>query len=157
MADTRPPAIRALDVTARTSSVYPPQFTRELAGREKRALGDTFGLTQYGVNLATLSPGAWSAQRHWHAVEDEFIYVVDGEVMLVDDNGEHPLSAGMCAGFKAGTPNAHRLVNKSSKPASYLEVGLRSPVEDVIYPDVDLKGAKRDGKFSFTRKDGTPY
>jgi uncharacterized cupin superfamily protein len=157
MDNKRPSVLRAIDVTAQTSSVYPVQFTKEIQGREKRALGDAFGLTQYGVNLATLAPGSWSAQRHWHEVEDEFIYVVDGEITLVDNDGEHLLSKGMCVGFKAGTSNAHKLVNKSAKPASYLEVGLRSPEERVTYPDVDLKGVKSGGKFSFSKKDGTLY
>lgn len=157
MADKKPAAVRAMDLEARTSSVYPPQFQKEIAGRQKRAMGDFFGLTQYGVNLATLAPGAWSAQRHWHKVEDEFIYVVEGELTLIDDDGEHTLTPGMCAGFKAGVANAHKIVNKSAKPASYLEVGLRSPSEQVVYPDVDLKGVKENNKFRFTKRDGTPY
>jgi uncharacterized cupin superfamily protein len=156
MVEKRKVVLRALEVTARTSSVYPLQFTREIAGREKRALGDAFGLTQYGVNLVTLAPGSWSAQRHWHSMEDEFIYVLNGEITLVDDAGEHLLSPGDCAGFKAGVANAHRLANNSSAPASYLEVGLRSPTENVVYPDVDLVGVKREGKFTFTKKDGSP-
>ena len=157
MTDGKPAVLRATDVTARTTSVYPLQYQKEIAGREKRALGDAFGLSQYGVNLATLAPGSWSAQRHWHAVEDEFIYVVDGEVTLVDNTGEHVLMAGMCAGFKAGVPNAHKLVNRSDRPATYLEVGTRSPHESVTYPDVDMVGIKQDGKFHFTRKDGSPF
>lgn len=157
MAEERPSALRALDVPARTGSVYPPEFARDLSGRTKRALGDAFGLVQYGVNLTELAPGAASAQRHWHAIEDEFIYVIDGEITLVNDVGEHVLTAGMCAGFRAGVPNGHRLVNRSAAPALYLEVGTRSPADDVTYPDVDLVGVKQAGKYRFTRKDGTPY
>lgn len=148
-------AVVAMDVAARTATVYPPAHAGAVAGRAKRALGDHFGLTQYGVNLTVLAPGAASALRHWHEVEDEFIYVLDGEITLVDDNGEHPLTAGMCAGFKAGVPNGHKLVNMSQRSASYLEVGLRSPEERAHYPDVDLMGVKRQGKFTFTRKDGS--
>ena len=102
MADTKPPAIRAMDAPARVGSIYPAQFAVPLMGREKRALGDQFGLTQFGVNLNRLAPGAASSERHWHAVEDEFIYVIEGEITLVDDQGEHLLTPGMCAGFRAG-------------------------------------------------------
>lgn len=154
--EPKPATVRALDVTARTATVYPPQHAPAVAGRAKRALGDHFGLTQYGVNLTVLAPGAASALRHWHEVEDEFIYVLEGELTLIDDNGEHPLSPGMCAGFKAGVANGHKLVNRSQSLASYLEVGLRSPEERAHYPDVDLMGVKREGKFTFTRKDGSP-
>ncbi len=149
--------IKALDLPARTSTIYPEVFAGELKGREKRALGDHFGLSQFGVNLTALAPGAWSAQRHWHEREDEFIYVLDGEIVLVDDAGEHVLSAGMCAGFKAGNGNGHRLVNKSGQRASYLEVGTRSATEFIHYPDIDMKAAKVDGKWVLTRKDGTGF
>ena len=124
MADAVLATLRAADVPARRATVYPPRYAGEVAGREKRALGDRFGLSQYGVNLTTLAPGAWSAHRHWHEKEDEFVYVVDGELTLIDDAGEHVLTPGMCAGFKAGLANGHHLVNKSGRPASYIEVGL---------------------------------
>lgn len=151
------PAVDAAEVPERTGSVYPPEFARALEGREKRALGDVFGLTQFGVNLTTLPPGTQSAQRHWHEVEDEFVYVLDGELMLVDNSGEHRMTAGMCAGFKAGVANGHMLVNRSAAPASYLEIGTRSPNEQASYPDVDLAGSKLAGRYVFTKKDGTPY
>ena len=157
MADGNLAAVRALDLPARTSTVYPPVFALAVAGREKRAMGDAFGLTQYGVNLVTLAPGAASALRHWHEREDEFIYVLDGEIVLADDAGDHPLGAGMCAGFKAGVANGHCLVNRSAAPASYLEIGTRSPEERATYPDADLLGVKSAGKFTFTRKDGSTY
>lgn len=156
MADGKPAVINALNVPPRIGSVYPPKFAHVVEGRAKRALGDLFDLSQFGVNLTQLAPGSSSALRHWHANEDEFIYVLDGELTLINDQGEHRLTAGMCAGFKAGVANGHRLVNRSGLPASYLEIGTRSPEETANYPDVDLMGIKTQGKFTFTRKDGTP-
>ncbi len=107
--------------------------------------------------MTTLAPGAASALRHWHEREDEFIFVLDGVITLVDDAGAHELTSGMCAGFKAGIANGHHLVNRSQAPASYLEIGTRSAEEVANYPDNDLRGVKTAGKFSFTRKDGTGY
>jgi uncharacterized cupin superfamily protein len=157
MPDKPPATLRALDVEARTATIYPKEMATAVEGRAKRALGDRFGLDQFGVNLTTLAPGASSSHRHYHMVEDEFVYVIEGELVLEDDSGRHPLTAGMCAGFKAGVRNAHRLFNVSSKPATYLEIGTRSAVEDVTYPDVDMKAVKSDGKFHLSHKDGTPY
>jgi uncharacterized cupin superfamily protein len=146
MPDKPPTVLAAKDVTPRTATIYPAVFAPIVAGREKRALGDRFGLDQFGVNLTTLAPGASSAVRHYHMKEDEFVYVVEGE-----------MTAGMCAGFKAGVKNAHRLINTSSRPATYLEIGLRSADEDVTYPDVDMKAVKAAGKFTVTRKDGSGF
>ena len=157
MADARPAVAHAMAGVARTTTIYPAEFAGELKGREKRSLGDQFGLTQYGVNLTVLKPGAWSAQRHWHAVEDEFVYVVEGEITLVDDAGEHPMTPGMCAGFKAGVPNGHRLENRTSQDAAYLEIGTRSPSETATYPDIDMMAIKTGGRFVVTRKDGTAF
>ncbi len=157
MPDKPPAAIHAREVEARTGTIYPPPYAAALAGREKRVLGDVFGLTQFGVNLTTLKPGAWSSQRHWHEREDEFIFVVDGEIVLIDDAGEHVLSPGMCAGFKAGAPNGHHLVNRSARPATYVEIGTRSPEERSHYPEADMRGVKMDGKWTITRKDGTAF
>ena len=159
MAESKPVAIRAADVTARIATIYPPPFDKNLEGRAKRALGDPFGLTQFGVNLTVLAPGSSSAQRHWHEKEDEFVYILDGEVTLVDDSGEQVLTSGMCAGFKAGVPNGHKLVNRSAMPVSFLEVGTRSAVEKAHYPDadVDMMAVKEHGKFRVLHKDGTPY
>lgn len=159
MAERKPAAIRAAEVPARTGSIYPAPYDKAIAGRAKRALGDQFGLSQFGVNLTVLAPGSASSQRHWHQTEDEFIYVLDGEVTLVDDSGEQVLTAGMCAGFKAGVPNGHQLVNRSAMPASVLEVGTRSAVETAHYPDpdVDMLAVKKDGRFEIRHKDGTPY
>ena len=144
-------------VVPRTGTNYLPQFAHVVQGREKRVLGDVFGLTQFGVNLTTLAPGSASALRHWHAREDEFVFVVSGEITLIDDFGEHVLTPGMCAGFKAGVANGHCLVNKSAAPASYVEIGTRASEESAEYPDLDLKGEKRAGKWSYMKKDGTPY
>ena len=157
MPDSKPVAITAKDVAARTGSIYPPQYAGPLKGREKRALGDVFGLGQFGVNLTVLQPGAASAERHWHRNEDEFIYVLDGEITLVDDAGAHLLQPGMCAGFKAGVANGHKLVNNTATPATYLEIGTRSADELATYPDADMIGIKENGTFRFTRRDGTPY
>ena len=152
-----PAAVRATDMPARNTTIYPAEYAGVLQGREKRTLGDLFGLGQFGVNLTALAPGSWSSQRHWHEMEDEFIYVLDGEITLVDDAGEHLLTPGMCAGFKAGVANGHHLVNNSSRSATYLEIGTRSPDERAHYPEADMSGMKRDGKWTLTRKDGSAF
>jgi uncharacterized cupin superfamily protein len=127
-------------------------------GREKRPLGDLFGLSNFGVNLTRLAPGACSALRHAHAKQDEFVYMLEGEATLVTDAGESVLKQGMCAGFKAGTGDAHHLVNRSTKDAVFLEVGDRSAGDSVKYPDDDVVGySVPGGKWQYTRKDGTPY
>ncbi len=144
-------------VTPRRGSIYPAPFGDPLEGREKRALGDPLGLTQFGINLVTLAPGSWSSQRHWHASEDEFVYVLEGEVTLVTDAGEMVLKPGMAAGFPAGKPDGHHLINRSDKPITYLEVGTRAPNEVAQYSDIDMMARKKDGRFVFTRKDGEPY
>ena len=157
MAEKYPAALNPADVTPRLASIYPPQYAKALAGREKRTLGDTFGLTQYGVNHATLPPGCWSSQRHWHEKEDEFIYVLTGEITLIDDAGEHLLGAGMCAGFKAGVANGHHLVNKSNAVATYLEVGSRMDGERARYSEADMLAEKTPTGWKLTRKDGSAY
>jgi len=144
-------------VEGRRGTIYPAEFAKGFEGRIKRALGNAGGLTQFGVNLTTLEPGAMSAHRHWHAKEDEFIYVLDGELTLVTDAGEEVLRPGMAATFPAGEANGHQLVNRSARPATYLEVGTRSPDEDAQYPDIDLRLQKREGKAVFLHKSGEPY
>jgi uncharacterized cupin superfamily protein len=157
MADASPTVLTAADVTARTGTAYPAQYALQLRGREKRVLGDLFGLSQFGVNLMTLAPGSWSSHRHWHEAEDEFIYVLEGEMVLVDDHGEHRMTAGMCAGFKAGASNAHHLVNKSDKPAVCLEIGTRAQNERAHYAEADMQGSKSNGgPWKFTRRGGSP-
>jgi uncharacterized cupin superfamily protein len=148
----------AAEVAPRIGTGYPKQFAEACSMREKHMLGDVFGLTQFGVNLTILPPGCWSAQRHWHEREDEFVYVIEGEITLIDDAGEHLLKPGMCAGFKAGVANGHHLVNKSDARASYIEVGTRADGERGHYSDIDMKAeAAGDGTWRFQRKDGTSY
>ena len=155
-------AVLAADVPPRarpTAPPFPPDMVAKVAsGRDKRPLGDLFGLKNFGVNLTRLAPGGWSALRHAHARQDEFVYVLEGQAMLITDAGETPLSAGMCAGFKAGTGDAHHLVNRTNKDVVFLEVGDRSAGDAVRYPDDDVAAVfTPDGKWKYTRKDGTPY
>lgn len=155
---TRPIAVEAADVPVRTRpSNYPEPFATRMAGREKRALGDLFGLTNFGVNLTRLAPGAVSSLRHAHSRQDEFIYILQGTPTLHTDEGSTVLSPGMCAGFKAGTGNAHHLVNRTSGDVVYLEVGDRTAGDEGYYPDDDIKALLVDGQWRFAHKDGTPY
>lgn len=158
MSDPKRKAIDALSVVTETFTTYPPEFRREVAGRSKRVLGDPFGLTGFGVNLVDLPPGSWSAQRHWHTHEDELVYVVAGELVLVTDDGEQTLTPGMVIGFPAGAENGHHLVNKGDAVATYLEVGSRIAEDEVFYPDIDLQLVHGDepGR-RFTHRDGQPY
>ena len=153
-----PVAIVAAQAPPRTRpSIYPEPFASRMAGREKRPLGDLFGLSNFGVNLVRLLPGAGSALRHAHSRQDEFVYILQGNAVLITDAGETQLSAGMCAGFKSGTGNAHQLLNRSSVEVIYLEVGDRSAGDTAVYPDDDLQAALVEGKWQFAHKDGTPY
>jgi uncharacterized cupin superfamily protein len=136
---------------------YPAQFAEQVKGRSSRSLGDAAGLTQYGVRICYLEPGAWSSQRHWHEQEDEFVMALTGELVLIDDAGEQPIRPGDCAAFKANDGNGHHLVNRSPEPASFLVVGTRAPVETAHYPDIDLVMSKDESGFRYTRRDGTPY
>jgi len=152
------PALIAADVSPRaTRSTYPEPFAARMAGREKRVLGDRFGLTQFGVNLTRLAPGAMSALKHAHALQDEFVYVLAGHPTLHLDDRAIALAPGMCAGFRHGSGIAHHLVNASDRDVIYLEIGTRTPVESVTYPDDDLQYVVRDGLPRFLHKDGTPY
>ena len=149
-----PPALDPATVFERTGSGYPEPFRAPCVARGKRALGNELGLTHFGVNLTRLEPGAWSAQRHWHTRQDEFVYVVEGELVLVTDAGEQTLRAGMAAGFTAGKADGHHLINRTTKPVLYLEIGDRTLGDEVHYPDVDLFLAS---DFSFRHKSGEPY
>lgn len=151
------PKIDITKATVRTSSAYPAEFQQAVAGREKTVLGDVAGLTQFGVNLTRLKPGAASALRHWHQEEDEFVYMLDGEVVLIEDEGETLLKAGDAAGFKAGIANGHHLVNKSSRDALFLEVGTRGARERAHYPDDDLEFGRDENGVRITHKSGEPY
>jgi uncharacterized cupin superfamily protein len=137
-----------------TGTIYPPALAKVVEGRQKRKLTEALGLKQFGVNLTTLQPGAASSQRHWHVAEDEFCYVLDGELTLITNEGEQLLGPGMAMGFPANDENGHQLVNRSAKPAVYLEIGTRSPVEHVVYPDVDMNLTTAGGKSVVRRKDG---
>ena len=154
----RPIALVAAEVPPRSrATIYPEPFASRVAGRDKRVLGDAFGLTNFGVNLTTLAPGASSALRHAHGKQDEFVYIVSGTPTLHTDQGKTPLAPGMCAGFKAGNGNAHCLVNESAEPVVYLEIGDRTPGETVSYPDDDIAATFVEGRWVVTHKDGTPY
>jgi uncharacterized cupin superfamily protein len=149
------PKIDIAAVPARKGSGYPPPFDVPCAERTRRRLGDAGGLRDFGVNLMTLPPGSWSSQRHWHIDEDEFVYLVKGEVTLVEDGGETLLRAGDCAAFQKGSGDGHHLVNKSSKMAVYLEVGSRNPHDLTTCSDIDMMSSSTDGRF--VHKDGTAY
>lgn len=153
-----PVAITTLDAPVRVRpSNYPEPFASRMAGREKRPLGDLFGLTNFGVNLTRLAPGAVSSLRHAHSRQDEFVYILHGHPTLVTDAGRTALSPGMCAGFRAGTGDGHHLLNETHEVVEYLEVGDRTPGDQGSYPDDDLVAVLEDGRWRFTHKDGTPY
>lgn len=151
-----PRRIEVSSAPAVAGSRYPAPFDVPCRERFRRRLGDAGGLTQFGVNLLRLPPGAWSSQRHWHTAEDEFVYVVAGEVVLVTDAGEELLRAGDCAGFPAGHADGHHLQNRSDREALVLEVGTRRPDDDeAFYPDIDLRALK--GRAGYAHRDGEPY
>ena len=147
------PKIDLANAPVRTGSRYPAPHDAPCRGRHRLQLGDAGGLTQFGVNLLTLKPGVWSSQRHWHRLEDEFVQILSGEVVLVTDAGEEVLRAGDCAAFPAGVQDGHHLINRSDADAVLLEVGTRSGGDSGVYPDIDMLF----GASGFTRKDGTPY
>jgi len=151
------PKVEIDKVPVKSGNLYPAQFQAECLGRHRQALGDAVGLTQFGVNITRIEPGQASSLRHCHAEEDEFILMLDGELVLVENDGEVVLKAGDAAGFKAGSGIAHRLVNRSDRDAVYFEVGTRSATEHVIYPDVDLMLVRdKQGRRYLNRK-GEPY
>jgi uncharacterized cupin superfamily protein len=153
-----PVAVVASQASPRAKpSILPEPFASRMAGREKRPLGDLFGLSNFGVNLVRLLPGAGSALRHAHSRQDEFVYILQGHAVLITNAGETQLSAGMCAGFKCGTGDAHQLLNRTSEEVIYLEVGDRSAGDTVVYPDDDLQAAFIEGKWQFAHKDGSSY
>jgi len=147
--------IAKLPVDARTN--YPPPYDRVVAGRSRKRLGIAAGLDQFGVNLTTLKPGAASALRHWHEKEDELVYILEGEVVLIEDEAEVVLKPGDAAGFKANVKNGHHLVNRSNRNAVYLEIGTRSKFERAEYPDIDMVVVREENGMRYTHKDGKPY
>lgn len=153
-----PVAIPALEVPVRTKpSLYPEPYASQMAGRVKRVLGDLFELNNFGVNLVTLAPNGVSSLRHSHTLQDEFVYILRGNPTLHTDEGYTQLAPGMCAGFRAGTGNGHRLLNTTKDEVIYLEVGDRTPGDEGLYPDHDLKAVQVDGRWVFVHKDGTSY
>jgi len=149
------PRIDLSAVPVRKGSGYPALFDAPCAERTRRRLGDAGGLTDFGVNLMTLPPGGWSSQRHWHSHEDELVYVLEGELVLVEDGGETLLKAGDCATFAKNSGNGHHMINRSSATAVYLEVGSRNPDDVITCSDIDMMSPSSDGRF--LHKDGTPY
>lgn len=149
--------INIATLTPVVGTLYPPPFDLPCRARERTKLGDAAGLTQFGVNLLRLPPGAWSSQRHWHTGGDEFIYVVSGEVVLVTDDGDEMLRAGDAAGFKAGDPNGHHLQNRSKEDVTLLEIGSRIRGEAAYYPDIDMVAPPNGVPSQYAHRDGTPY
>lgn len=151
------PKLDLASLPVRTGSIYPAPYAERMAGRSSLRLGQAGGLTQFGVNLVTLEPGAMSSLRHWHMAEDEFVMVTEGECVMVTDAGEEVMRAGDCAAFPANVPDGHHFINCSGAPARFLVVGTKAPREVATYSDVDLKVVMEDGSATFTRRDGTPY
>jgi uncharacterized cupin superfamily protein len=151
------PKIDIASITIDTRSGYPEPFRQVTVGRERKRLGHAIGLDQFGVNLSRLKPGAQSSQRHWHANEDEFVYILEGEVVLQEDGGETLLRPGDAAGWKAGVANGHCLINRSAQDAVYLEIGTRAKRERAEYPDIDLLVVRDDDGARYTHKSGEPY
>ena len=149
------PKINLDEVPELRGTGYPSPFDAPCVQRIRQRLGDAGKLSDFGVNLMRLPPGNWSSQRHWHSEEDEFVYVLEGELMLIEDGGETPLRAGDCAAFPKGTGNGHHMINRSNAMAVYLEVGSRSPTDVTTCSDIDMMSPSTDGRF--LHKDGTPY
>ena len=156
MSKLRLPALDPATVEEKRGSGYPEPYRSRMGDRVKRRLGDACGLTRFGVNLVTLAPGGQSALRHWHTLEDEFVYMLEGEVVLVTDEGEQVLRSGDCAGYPAGKADWHHFINRSGAPARYLEVGNREASDTAFYPDDDLMYAE-GGDGAYAHKDGRRY
>ena len=157
MSELKATAVVASTLPARFGSGYPEPFDKLCALRKKQPLGEPFNLTQFGVNLVTIPPSAWSSQRHWHSKEDEFILILEGRPTLVTDEGETELSPGMCTGFPAGSSNGHHLINNTDADVVYVEVGSRYDADDVTYSDIDMQVKGRGLGGVFTRKNGESY
>ena len=155
---TENPTTRLIsELPVRNATIYPDVLAKQVKGRSGIALGNAFGISQFGANITVLQPGAWSSHRHTHAEEDELLMALEGEMVIVDNHGKHPFRSGMVAGFKAGDGNAHHVINESGMVARFLVIGTRSQTESVIYPDVDMKAVKTNGTFAVTRKDGSLF
>lgn len=151
------PKLDLTHVPVKSGSIYPAPYAQMMAGRSSLRLGDAGGLTQFGVNLVILEPGALSSLRHWHLAEDEFVMITTGECVMVQDEGETLMRVGDCAAFPAGTPNGHHFINRSAEPAAFLVIGSKAKREVATYSDVDLKVTMEAGQAAFTYKDDTPY
>ena len=147
--------IAGIKIDATTN--YPPPFNKVVEGRSRKRLGHAAGLTQFGVNICTLKPGAASSQRHWHENEDELVYILEGEVVLCEDGGETVLKPGSAAAWKAGVANGHCIVNRGNRDAVFIEVGSRAPAERAHYSDIDMMVTRDEKGFKYTRKNGEPY
>jgi uncharacterized cupin superfamily protein len=151
------PKIDIANLKVDSSTNYPEPYRQAVLGRQRKRLGNAVGLDQFGVNLTTLKPAAWSAQRHWHEAEDELIYMLEGEVVLCEDGGETVLRPGDAAGWKANAGNGHCLINRSSRDAVYLEIGTRAKRDRVEYPDIDLINQKDESGVRYLHKTREPY
>jgi uncharacterized cupin superfamily protein len=151
------PKIDIANVKTEISTGYPAPYRDAVAGRSRQRLGNVVGLDQFGVNLTRLKPGSQSSQRHWHETEDEFVYVLEGEVVLCENHGETVLKPGDAAGWKAGVANGHCLVNRSSRDAVFLEIGSRKPRDRAQYPDIDMLVRKDESGAHYTHKSGEPF
>jgi uncharacterized cupin superfamily protein len=149
------PKIDIAAIPIRKGTGYPAPFDAPCLDRQRQRLGNAGGLVDFGVNLMRLPPGNWSSQRHWHSAEDEFVYLLEGELILIEDGGETVLRAGDCAAFPKNTANGHHMVNRSATTAVYLEIGSRSPLDVTVCSDIDMQSASADGRF--VHKDGTPF
>ena len=149
------PKVDIAEVTAHVGIPYPPPYDAISSRRVRKRLADVGGLEDFGVNLTRLPPGNWSSQRHWHSHEDEFVFVLEGEVVLVEDGTETVLGSGDCAAFPKNSGNGHHLINRSDADALYLEIGSRHPEDLTTCSDIDMQSANSDGRF--VHKDGTPY
>ena len=151
------PVINLSTVPLKTGSIYPSPYAEMMAGRSSLRLGEAGGLTQFGVNLVTLEPGALSSLRHWHLNEDEFVTVTEGECTLIQDAGETLMHPGDCAAFPAGNPDGHHFLNRTDRPARFLVIGTKAPAEVATYSDIDLLVEMAAGRARFTHKDGTDF
>jgi uncharacterized cupin superfamily protein len=151
------PKIDIPNLRLENATNYPEPFRKAVAGRWRKRLGNAAGLSQFGVNLTTLKPGAWSSQRHWHAAEDELVYVLEGELTLCENDGDTVLKAGDAAGWQAGVPNGHCLINRSPRDAVYLEIGWRAAREKAEYPDIDMRVERDESGARYLHKSGEPY
>ena len=151
------PKIDIASIKIDTATGYPPPHNKAVEGRSRKRLARAAGLTQFGVNICTLKPGAASSQRHWHENEDELVYVIEGEVVLREDGGETLLKPGDAAAWKAGVPNGHCLINRSDRDAVFIEVGTRAPTERAHYSEIDMKVERDERGARYTRKNGEPY